>query len=266
MKTGISTACLYPMEAELALQHLLRLGFRNFEFFVNSAQELKDEFLFLMKQQLDSCGATIRSIHPFTSVMETSLFFSDYPRRFMDGLEFYKRYCYGAAYLGAELLVLHGQRPLKDGSYQFRDEEYIENYKKLFDVCKTQGVTLCQENVFNFRSSDSGLIKKMHETLGESCAFTFDIKQCLLANEKPEEMLSAMGDRLMHVHISDSTINKSCLLPGDGEYPLLELLRLLKKMDYSQSVIIEVYSNCYSSIEQLGLAGKYLDKLILQLA
>ena len=37
---GISTACLYPLETENALDRLLQLGFRRFEVFLNSFSEL----------------------------------------------------------------------------------------------------------------------------------------------------------------------------------------------------------------------------------
>ena len=37
---GVSTACLYPMETERALETLLRLGYRRFEVFLNAMEEL----------------------------------------------------------------------------------------------------------------------------------------------------------------------------------------------------------------------------------
>ena len=35
MQTGVSTACLYPMETERSLELLLRMGYRRFEVFFN---------------------------------------------------------------------------------------------------------------------------------------------------------------------------------------------------------------------------------------
>ena len=81
METGISTACLYPMETERALDLLLGLGFRRFEVFLNCESELQRPFLRELKARADEYGAVFTSVHPFTSAMESSLLFGNYPRR-----------------------------------------------------------------------------------------------------------------------------------------------------------------------------------------
>ncbi len=40
MKTGVSTACRYPLEPERSLDLLLQLGYRRFEVFPNCMEEL----------------------------------------------------------------------------------------------------------------------------------------------------------------------------------------------------------------------------------
>ena len=81
MKTGVSTACLYPLETERSLDILLKLGYRRFEVFLNCMEELEPAFLRGLKEQADAYGASFVSIHPFTSAVESSLLFGDYPRR-----------------------------------------------------------------------------------------------------------------------------------------------------------------------------------------
>ena len=97
MNTGISTACLYPMETERALQTLLDLGYRRFEVFLNCMEELQPPFLRELKHRADAVGAEFVSVHPFTSAVESSLLFGDYPRRTKEAFDFYRRYFAAAA-------------------------------------------------------------------------------------------------------------------------------------------------------------------------
>ena len=101
MQTGISTACLYPMETEKSLEILLKQGYRCFEVFLNSAREMEKPFLRELKAMGSCYGASFVSVHPFTAAMESMLLFGDYPRRTEEGMDFYLRYAEAAAYLGA---------------------------------------------------------------------------------------------------------------------------------------------------------------------
>ena len=51
MQTGVSTACLYPMETERSLELLLRMGYRRFEVFFNCMEELGTPFLRELKRR-----------------------------------------------------------------------------------------------------------------------------------------------------------------------------------------------------------------------
>ena len=92
MKTGVSTACLYPLEPERSLDLLLQLGYRRFEVFPNCMEELSPAYLRDLKGRADAYGAEFVSLHPFTSAMESSLLFGDYPRRTREAFDFYRRY------------------------------------------------------------------------------------------------------------------------------------------------------------------------------
>ena len=89
MRPGISTACLYPMEIERSLDLLLSMDFKLYEFFLNTWSELTPSFLRLLRDRLESAGAQVKSIHPFTSAIEGMLFFSEYLRRMEDDRWYY---------------------------------------------------------------------------------------------------------------------------------------------------------------------------------
>ena len=89
MKTGISTACLYPLETEKSLELLLQLGFRLFEVFLNAEQELAPAFLKGLREKAKEYGAEFVSVHPYTSSSESLLLFGNYPRRTAEGFALY---------------------------------------------------------------------------------------------------------------------------------------------------------------------------------
>mgnify|MGYP003298487249 CR=1 FL=1 len=99
MKIGASSACLYPMETEKAFLHIAQLGFTDSEIFINSRCELERPFLKELQAVQNAYKINIISLHPHSSFAEGYNFFSNYERRFNDGVEDYKRYFEAAAIL-----------------------------------------------------------------------------------------------------------------------------------------------------------------------
>lgn len=92
MDVGVSTACLYPLETEKALYELAERGIKNVEIFVNSVDELEGQVLVELRRIIGEYGISVKSMHPFSSPMETLFLFGDYPRRIEYLLDIYKRY------------------------------------------------------------------------------------------------------------------------------------------------------------------------------
>lgn len=258
MKLGISTACLYPMETEKALETLLEMGFREFEVFVNTFSELEPSFAKMMRKMADEAGARIVSLHPFTCSFENMLFFTEYDRRTRDGIEFYKKYYETAAQLGASWLVLHGQRGYQNSGLS--DEQYIERYARLREAGLPFGVQLAQENVNSYRGERVEFIRKMHEQLGEDCSFVLDLKQAVRAGQNPMDMARAMGDRLVHIHLNDQAPGKECLLPGCGTFDYRELFAYLRQIGYQGLGVIEVYRHNFEELSELRASEAFLTK------
>jgi sugar phosphate isomerase/epimerase len=260
MRSGISTACLYPMQLEEALPTLTALNFRLFEVFINTFSELSPEYVNSLKRIIDDSGSTVKSIHPFTSGFESFLLFSEYERRFEDGLEFYKKYFETANRLGAQIVVLHGQR--SDKHSPITEQSYFEHYARLFSLGKTFGITVAQENVNLFRSDDPAFIVRMRKCLNSNCAFVLDIKQAVRAGEDPFAMCAAMGEQIVHVHINDNRIGSDCLLPGCGTMNFDLLRRQLRGFGYTGDLIIEVYRRSFNDLQELENAKQVVDALI----
>lgn len=258
MYSAISTACLYPLETEKSLQTLLDLGFRNFEVFINSQSEFTKDFFDLLKKKIDNYQAKINSIHLFTSGLEPYMFFSNYPRRFNDSLEQYKKYFELTNYIGAKNVTFHGDKK----NYLLPIEDFCEHFLKIENAAENQGIVLGQENVARCRSGKICEVEKMKNYLGDKIHFVLDVKQALRADESPFEMAKAMGDKIICVHLSDSTKEQDCLLPGSGSFDMTKLFKILKSNGFDGQIVTEVYSSCILSLDKLVESLKVLNKTI----
>ena len=246
---GISTASLYPMYTEEAFEILLKKGIRLFEIFTNSPCEIEDEFIDKINSIRKSHGCKIKSLHPFTSGIDPFMLFSNYYRRFEDMLKYYEKFFKAANRLEAEIVVLHGDKCNKANA--IKEEEYFERFFKLANLAKKYDVVLAQENVNLFRSQNIDFIDRMKKNLGDEVKFVLDIKQAIRANEDPFELCKVMGKNLVHLHLNDHDDKNDCLLPCKGTMDYKKLFEILDSIDYEGSIIIEVYRNSFSNVDEL---------------
>ncbi len=261
MKTGISTACLYPNTPENSLDELLSIDYKTFEIFINSLQEVKKDYIKEIKAKLNYYDASIVSMHPFTSLTEGMYFFEGYDRRFTDGIELYKNFFEAANELSIKMFVLHGQLSVPRVKQKHEDEKYCENYVKLNNVAKEFGITVCHENVYRYKCGHIEHVRAMKEILGDEVHFTFDVKQAIRQQVDPFDMLKAMGSSLKHVHLSDNHKSNDCLLPGKGDFDIARLRDYLQDINYTGAVITEVYRGSYETLEDIRLSKNLVDSI-----
>lgn len=259
MKTGMSSACFYPLETEKSVRKCGEMGFKNIEIFVNSYCELNGTIRNEIKAICDYYGLKVCSVHPFTSFAESFVFFGSYGRRVDDGIEFYKNYFEFASFLGAGLINLHGAKTL----YTVDNEEYFNRYARLFEAGKEFGITVSQENVVNYRSQSPEFIKRMSDYLGNGFALTLDLKQCRRAGEKATDFIDAVGEKIKAVHISDFTEGKDCIAPFEGEEDFNSIISALNNKGYKGNYLIELYSNGFENEAQIITAAEKFDKILL---
>lgn len=255
--TGVSTSCLYPMDTLESLKTLLEMGYRRFEVFLNSFEEIEKPFLRELKAAADYYGAEFTSVHPFTSALEHLLLFADYPKRTAEGFRLYHKYGEAAAYLGGRFVVIHGQR----NAHGLSDSEYYERFGELTRFMADSGAVPAHENVREHRSAQPKFLRGMREYLGDECAFVLDVKQCAISGHSVEEVADAMGDRLVHIHLSDRNSENSCLLPGCGEFDFAAFRNLLEKKNYHGAIVTEVYRQSFGEISELAAARKFTESV-----
>jgi sugar phosphate isomerase/epimerase len=249
-RVGISTACYYPQDTFLSFLELLEAEVPVAEVFMNSLAELEKQNLERYRSEMKARGVEIISFHPYTSAFESLMFFSEYSLRKKDGIELYKRFFDGAAYLGAKYFVFHGERITPTFSRGLSgDAAVCESYNMLIETAKSFGLVFTQENVNNHRSQSAGYIKKLSSLVPE-LRFTFDLKQAMRAHEDYGEIINAMGKKLCHIHINDFGEHECCL-PFEGDVDLSDVKNKLCDIGYSGDYILEVYRASFDTNEKL---------------
>lgn len=258
MFAGASTACLYPEQTEKSLAILGESGIKNIELFVNAACETEGDIFSEILRVKKTFDLNIISLHPYTSFLETFTIFGDYPRRFDETIEFYKRFFRTMNALEAKIFVFHGA--MKDHEIPFN--LFAERYSRLYEIGKSFGITVSLENVHYCESGSLKFLTKIKDALGESCAFVLDIKQALRSNIDPFLIMNALGDKIKHYHVSDHTAENDCVPVGKGSFDFAKFADKLKRLDYSGGVILELYRNGYRDVSELYESVKYMDMLL----
>lgn len=256
--SGISTASLYPLYTEKALKELAVRGVDVSEVFFNSSSELEVPFVKELKNIKDSYNIKIPSIHPFSCCAEPFMFFTQYERRFLDILDYYKKYFEAADILGAKYFVFHGNNIHNE----FPEKLYFERYAKLVETGKSFGIDVLHENVVRCTGGDLEFDKRMVSYLGDTAQFVLDVKQAVRKGIDPFEFLSNLSTSIRHIHLSDHGSKGDCLLVGDGDFDFDLFVKKLVGIKYSGSIILEVYTNCYNNYNQLSENLKYIRNII----
>ena len=258
MQFGISTACFYPETVEKSLEKAAKTGYKNIEIFFNTDSEYSDSFISEIKAFTEAHGIAVVSAHPYTSFAEPQYFFSDYQRRYDDGMEIYKHIFHQVAKLGVRIFQFHGAF-LKQ-NVKISPERYAETYMELKKAAAKEGIIFSQENVGRCLCGKKDYIKSLVDILGDEISFTLDIKQAGRSGEDPEEIAKVMKNINM-VHINDATETEDCLLPCCGSRNLLGIKKTLDTIGFSGVYMTEVYSKNYSDISDIIESKNKLEKL-----
>ncbi len=258
MKIGISTSCLYPMYTEECLLEIAKAGVNLTEIFFNANCELEPQFIKKLCGIKDDYGIKVSSVHPTMSLAESFMMFSNYDRRFFEGLESYKRYASIAAELGAKYIIMHGGKP--NGAIDNR--EYFERFSKIADAVRENGATLLQENVVNYRAGSLEVLESMSDYLGNEAAFCLDVKQSIRGGYSPFQVLELLGDKIKHLHLSDNTPKNDCMLPLKGSFDFAAFIASAHEKGFVGDAVIEVYRNAFGDSKELFESHKLLQEKI----
>lgn len=258
IQLGISTSCFYPLYLEKSIKLLGGAGVSNIEIFFNAPSELNLDFIKQIRNYLEEYGMRVCAAHPFSSGFEPFYFFTRYERRFLDGAEEYRKLFQAAQLLACPYLVFHGDSNHSDLPW----DDCFERYHRLYQIGREMGVMLLQENVSRCKSGKPEFIRAMRNALGTEAGFVLDLKQVIRAQTTDDEMFDAMGDRLFHLHLSDSAPDQDCLPPGKGRRDLGTVFRRLESSKRTITGIIELYRHNYGEYDEVISSYRFLQKML----
>lgn len=256
MRCGISTACFYPENTLDSLKNVVETGAPVTEIFLNTFRELDDDFVALLKGEIQSSGIKVAALHPFSSAMEGFFFASDYQGRLEDGIKLYKRYFEVCQHLGVDKLVFHGDHAAN--SNHFTMDQYTTRVYALTELGAKYNVTLCHENVAYCRLNTPDVVAEYRQKMRNKAAFVLDTKQAHRVQVDVPSMLEAMGKDIKHIHISDYSEKQECLPPGNGQFDVTGLLHKLAKQDYRGDIIVELYRDNFLDQKELVKAMNHV--------
>jgi sugar phosphate isomerase/epimerase len=246
------------MYTEQALLTVARLGVKYSEIFLNSTRELDGEIFSDMKNIIGEYGMEILALHPFSTPMETLFLFSSYDRRVTELLDLYKRYFEKMSELNARVFVVHGALATSKCS----DARYCERFYKLIETGREFGVTVAQENVCYCKSAETEFLKYLNRELGRDAAFVLDLKQARRSGVCPFEIVDALRDKIVHLHLSDFCADADCLPIGDGGFDFARLFDKLREVGYKGGAVVELYRENYNDYSQLEQSVRRLERII----
>lgn len=259
MDIGLSSACFYPnLHTENSIGKMKELGFEHGEIFLNTFSEYTEEFISVLLEKKEQSNFNVNSVHAFSSSFEPFLF-DKYDRRRGDMFKHFKSVCKAAKVLGASCYTFHGMRYT---DFKELDKKFIVDiYNELAYIALELDVKLAQENVSWCMSSDIKFLNLLSEKCKYPIFYTLDLKQAYKTNVPLEEYIKVMGKNIVNLHINDRDENSPCLLPGKGTLDYKDISSKLKNVGYSGKGIIEVYSDNYTSYEQLIIAKDFVSEI-----
>jgi sugar phosphate isomerase/epimerase len=103
----------------------------------------------------------------------------------------------------------------------------------------------------------------MSDYLGDSVSFCLDVKQSLRGGYSPYDVLTLLGNKIKHLHLSDSNEQYDCMLPLEGNFDFKLFLDTAKQCGYTGDAVIEVYRNAFGEPQELFDSHKnLLNKII----
>ncbi|MBR2337611.1 MAG: sugar phosphate isomerase/epimerase [Clostridia bacterium] len=258
MDIGVSTATFFLRRYnEDSISIIKGLGGQTCEVFLECPSEYTEEYGRLLNERKGDLK--VHSIHAVTMNYETELF-NSFDRAYNDALKSFAGVLSIGKILGAHFYTMHGRARIKKGGNY---DDYVKNGKRLEELCdfaRNYDIQICLENVAwalcNRPEFYSEIVK-----FAPSIGATLDVKQARISGYDYIEYLTAMGERIRTVHLSDVDSNGKIRLPGKGNFNFKELFSRLKDVGFNGDMIVEVYKDDYGNEAEITQSLEFLNEL-----
>ncbi len=257
MEVGISSACFFGrMPLEDVFEHMRYINAGLCEVFLNTYSEYEPEFIDILYSRMADNGLRAYSVHSMSTQFEPQLFSIDVRQR-RDARVFFKKVLAGAKKLGAKVYVMHGPATMRGAIKNVNMSRIGPMTAELAELADDEGVRLSWENVSWCLFSQPQFASMLIEAArSEKIGFTLDIKQAARSGYSYQSFIDNMGDRIVNVHVCDYRIDENGRTVftgiGDNGVDFAALKKSLDAVGYKGPAIVEVYSDTYGDIAELG--------------
>ncbi|GAA4417097.1 sugar phosphate isomerase/epimerase [Georgenia halophila] len=259
---GLSSSSVYPGSIHETFALAQDLGYDGVEIMV--LRDPESQHPERLRQLSDTYGMPVLAIHAPTLLLTQGVWGSDPWDKVDKATEL-------AHDVGADVVVLHPP---------FRwQRSYAEHFVgAIAERERLDGMRLAVENMFPWRVRTRRRERTMQAYLPgwdplehDYRSITLDLSHTATAgldHDAALAMADELGDRLAHLHLADGTPNfmDEHLVPGSGEQPCAEVLRMLGAQAFGGSVVVEVSTRKMSAVgrrsalaDSLTFARKHLE-------
>jgi sugar phosphate isomerase/epimerase len=228
-RVTLSTASVYPESCATAFDLAQRLGYDGVEVMVWTDPVSQEAGALAALSELHNIPVV--SIHAPTLLLTQRVWGPEAWPKVDHSIEL-------AVELGANTVVLHPPfRWQKEYARTFADGVAIREHDS--------GVRLAVENMFPWRAGTRSVEAYLPHWDPVDQPYdhvTLDLSHTATAGSDAMAMASALGQRLVHLHLADGSGSSrdEHLVPGRGSQPCAELLGALAVQEFSGSVVVEV--------------------------
>lgn len=150
--------------------------------------------------------------------------------------------------IGIDKFIIHpSAEPIEDAERGERMKYSRESLSRLADISESCGGVMCAEDLPRTCIGHSIEEMKFLTAEDERIKICFDTNHITV--EKPEEIITALGDKIVTLHVSDyDFVNERHWLPGEGKIDWKKLMAALSKINYDGAFMYEIGYACPKTI------------------
>jgi sugar phosphate isomerase/epimerase len=226
---ALSTASVYPESTARAFELAAAVGYDAVEVMVGLDPVSQDTEA--LRHLTEYHGLPVCAVHAPCLLITQRVWGSDPWVKLERSVEM-------ALSLGADTVVVHPpfrwQRDYASG--------FVQGVAEIED---RTGIAIAVENMFPWRATRRELqayLPGWNPVEHDYANVTMDLSHCAIARVDPLEMMTELGGRLRHVHMTDASgsARDEHLVPGRGSQPCGEVLERLAERTFAGGVVLEI--------------------------
>ncbi len=164
-----------------------------------------------------------------------------------------------ASVLGAKFVRIFSFYAPEGGDITAMKAEVTAALRRLLDIAKKYGVTLCHENEANIYGATPERCLELLDYFGGELKCVFDMGNFVLENEKPyPDAYRLLRDYIAYFHIKDALYAGAVVPPGKGDASVCEILKAHKEYaDKDFFITLEPHLQTFSGLN--ALVGRSFD-------